>query len=138
MRNNLRWKVLTIIAVTVAAGVAVYPPEDRVRLGLDLRGGVHLVLRVQTDDALRVETETNAEQLNEQAGLNGISLGSVVSVSATEIRVEGVPSERDQEFRQIAEEYLGLSYNREPGAGGSYTFRMQGVIERSLRRAACQ
>ena len=60
MRKNLRWKVLTIIVVAVLAAVAVYPPEDRVRLGLDLRGGVHLVLRVQTDDALQVETETNA------------------------------------------------------------------------------
>ena len=133
MRNNLRWKLLTIIAVTVAAAAAVYPPEDRVRLGLDLRGGVHLVLRVQTDDALRVETETNAELLSQQADLNGISLNSVAAVTATEIRVEGVPAERDQEFRQIAEEYLGLSYNREPGAGGSYTFRMRGAIERSLR-----
>ena len=136
MRNNLRWKLLTIIAVTVAAAAAVYPPEDQVRLGLDLRGGVHLVLRVQTDDALGVETETNAEQLSQQADLNGISLNSVAAVTATEIRVEGVPSERDQEFRQITEEYLGLSYNREPGAAGSYTFRMQGAVARSLRDEA--
>ena len=62
------------LAVVLAAGVAIYPVEDRIRLGLDLRGGVHLVLRVQTDDALRVETETNASQLSEQVGLSGISL----------------------------------------------------------------
>ena len=133
MRNNLRWKVLTILAVVLAAGVAIYPVEDRIRLGLDLRGGVHLVLRVQTDDALRVETETNASQLSEQVGLSGISLSSAAAVSPTEIAVEGVPADRDQEFRQIADEYLGLSYDRESRAGGAYTFRMQGAIERSLR-----
>ena len=133
MRKNLRWKVLTIIGVTVAAALAVYPPEDRVRLGLDLRGGVHLVLRVQTDDALRVETETSAEQLNEQASLNGISLISVAAVSPTEIQVEGVPAERDQEFRQVADELLQVSYDRESGTGGSYTYRMQPGIERTLR-----
>ena len=32
MRKNLRWKILTILAVTVAAVLAVYPPEDQVRL----------------------------------------------------------------------------------------------------------
>ena len=31
--------------------------DRQLKLGLDLKGGVHLVLRVQTDDALRLETE---------------------------------------------------------------------------------
>ena len=109
MAKNLRWKVLTIIGVLVAALLAVYPPEDRIKLGLDLRGGVHLVLRVQTDDALVVESETTAEQLNEQAGLSGIALASVNAVSPTEIRVQGVPAERDQEFRAIADELLQVA-----------------------------
>jgi preprotein translocase subunit SecD len=133
MRKNLRWKVLTIVAVVVAAGLAVYPPEDRVRLGLDLRGGVHLVLRVQTDDALRVETETSAQQLSEQVGLAGITLLSAGATSPTEIRVEGVPADRDQEFRRTADDLLQVSYDRESGAGGAYTFRMQPGVERSLR-----
>ena len=133
MRKNLRWKVLTIVAVVAAAAFAVYPPEDQVRLGLDLRGGVHLVLRVQTDDALRVETETSAEQLSEQAGLNGITLLSAGAVAPTEIQVEGVPADRDQEFRRIADDLLQVSYDRESGVGGAYTFRMQPGVERSLR-----
>ena len=102
MKKNLRWKMLIILAVAAVAAFAIYPPEDQVRLGLDLRGGVHLVLRVQTDDALRVETETNAEQLREQASLVGIELLSAGAAAPTEIRVEGVPAERDQEFRGIA------------------------------------
>jgi len=94
MAKNLRWKLLTIALVVVAAAFAVYPPEDRIRLGLDLRGGVHMVLQVQTDDALLVESETSAEQLGEQAGLSGITLASSAAVSPTEIRVEGVPADR--------------------------------------------
>ena len=43
-----------------------YPPDQKVRLGLDLKGGVQLVLRVQTDDALRLETQTTADRLAEQ------------------------------------------------------------------------
>ena len=65
MSKNLRWKVLTILAVLGLATWAFMPPQEKVRLGLDLKGGVHLVMRVQTDDALRVETETTADRLRE-------------------------------------------------------------------------
>ena len=66
MAKNLRWKLLIIVGVVALAVLAFYPPSQKVRLGLDLKGGVHLVLRVQTDDALRLETETTAERLREQ------------------------------------------------------------------------
>mgnify|MGYP003450307854 CR=1 FL=1 len=48
MAKNLRWKLLTILGVVVLSVIAFYPPQQKVRLGLDLKGGVHLVLRVQT------------------------------------------------------------------------------------------
>ena len=133
VKKNLRWKLLTILAVTAAAAFAIYPPEDQVRLGLDLRGGVHLVLRVQTDDALRVETETNAEQLREQASLVGIELLSAGAATPTEVRVEGVPADRDQEFRGISDDLLQVSYDRRSDGPGGYTFSMLPGIERQLR-----
>ena len=72
---SLRWKLIISFAVLVIfATVGVYPivaayynlpmpgalREKQLKLGLDLKGGVHLVLRVQTDDALRVEISRNA------------------------------------------------------------------------------
>ena len=67
MAKNLRWKLLIIVGVIALVGVfAFYPPDQKVRLGLDLKGGVHLVMRVQTDDAVRLETETTADRLREQ------------------------------------------------------------------------
>jgi len=133
MTKNLQWKLLAIIAVAGLAALSVYPPEERIRLGLDLEGGVHMVLRVQTDDALQLETETAAEQLGEQLSLQGIEVTSIVAVDPTTIRIEGVPDERDAEFRQMAEDQLSLSYDRESGAGGSYTYRMRLPVESSLR-----
>ena len=59
MAKNLRWKLLTILGVVALSVFAFYPPSQKVRLGLDLKGGVHLVLRVQTDDALRLLTEAH-------------------------------------------------------------------------------
>ena len=133
MTKNLQWKLLTIIAVAALSALAVYPPEEQIRLGLDLEGGVHMVLRVQTDDALQLESETAAEQLGEQLSLQGIELTSVVADDPTTIRIEGVPPDRDAEFRQMAEDQLSLSYDRESGVGGSYTYRMRLPIESSLR-----
>lgn len=133
MNRNVQWKLLAVVAVTAAAAAAIYPPADRIRLGLDLEGGVHMVLRVQTDDALRVESETAAEQLGEQLELQGITVASVAAVEPTVIRVEGAPGDRDAEFRQVADDQLSASYNREAGAGGAYTFTMRAPIESTLR-----
>ena len=113
--------------------LAIYPPEEQIRLGLDLEGGVHMVLRVQTDDALQLETETAAEQLSEQLSLQGIELTSAVAVDPVTMQIEGVPPERDAEFRQMAEDQLSLSYEREPGVSGSYTYRMRAPVASSLR-----
>jgi preprotein translocase subunit SecD len=136
MQKNLQWKLLGIVAVTALAVWGVYPPGDQIRLGLDLKGGAHLVLRVETNDALQVETETASEQLDEQMSLQGMEAATVIPVDATTIRVEGVPGERDAAFRQLSDERLAASYDREPGAGGSYTFRMRGPVASSLREEA--
>ena len=77
MSKNLRWKVLTILGVLGLATWAFMPPQEKVRLGLDLKGGVHLVMRVQTDDALRVETETTADRLREALRTQNIAVGGV-------------------------------------------------------------
>ena len=73
--SNLRWKITLIVTVfAVFFGFGVYPilaarynlpapqwlRDRQLKLGLDLRGGVHLVLRVQTDDALRVRPSRTA------------------------------------------------------------------------------
>ena len=133
MTKNLQWKLLAIVAVAALSALSIYPPEEQIRLGLDLKGGVHMVLRVQTEDALQLETETAAEQLGEQLSLQGIEVTSAVAVDPTTIRIEGVPPERDAEFRQMAEDQLSLSYNRESGVGGAYTYRMRPPVESSLR-----
>ena len=51
----------------------------QLKLGLDLKGGVHLVLRVHTDDALRITTTTTSEQLREALKNASVSVGSLKS-----------------------------------------------------------
>jgi preprotein translocase subunit SecD len=147
---NLRWKILTVLAVLVIfAAVGVYPivaprlgitqPKwliDRgLKLGLDLKGGVHLVLRVQTDDALRIESETEMERLRESLGTAGIAVSNVALVSPVQFRVEGVAPDKDAAFRQTAAE-VETNFERASGVNGTYTFTMRSPIQVSLREEA--
>ena len=136
MAKNLRWKLFAIVAVASLAVVSFYPPSEKVRLGLDLRGGVHLVLRVQTDDALRLETETSMERFREALAQAGVPVTSIVEVEPSAFGVEGIPAEQDATFRELAGEHLQATYNREPGVGGTYVFRMRPNIAVQLRDEA--
>ena len=49
---STRNRVLTIIGVIALSLWVIYPIQDSLKLGLDLNGGVQLVLRVKADEAL--------------------------------------------------------------------------------------
>jgi len=132
--NNLRWRILLIVVIIGACLWAIIPTE-KIRLGLDLKGGVHLVLRVNTDDALKLETETSAERVREDAEKAGITGIATRTLSATQFQVTGVPAAQDALFRQNA---VGVeaSFNREGGAEGVYSFVMKPNVAIDLARAA--
>src|SRR4030095_12689726 len=102
MNKNIRWKVITIVSVLVIfAAVGVYPivassfgsnspswlMQKTLKLGLDLKGGVHLVLRVQTDDAIRLETDQAAERLREALRMRNIMVMRIATPSNSQARV---------------------------------------------------
>ena len=146
--KNLRWKAITIVVVIIMfAAVGVYPmfaqrfglpipgwlAAKQLQLGLDLKGGVHLVLRVNRDDALRISTESVTEQIREAFQNASITTGAITVTSPTTFRIEGVPQDKDAEFRRIAEEQAGTNYERGSGVGGAYDFTMRPNIARGLR-----
>ncbi|MAG69585.1 MAG: protein translocase subunit SecD [Acidobacteria bacterium] len=133
MKTNLRWRLLSIVGILALAGWSVYPPEEKVRLGLDLKGGVHMVLRVQTDDALRIETETSMERVREVLEVSNVNVGTMSMESPMRFRVEGVAGDQDAEFRRITDEQLDVVFSRVSGAGGRYTFQMRPNMAVSLR-----
>ena len=150
MGNNIRWKVITIVAVLVLFGaVGVYPliaahygvkspswlMDKQLKLGLDLKGGVHLVLRVQTDDALRLETEQVMERLRAELQTKNITVTNISSPSISQFRVDGVPPAQDAAFRAAAAE-VDANFTRGAGVNGSYTFTMKPNIQQNLRDEA--
>ena len=100
MMKDMKWRLIIIAAVIGLSIWSFYPPGEKVRLGLDLKGGVYLVLRVKTDDALQLETETTVERLRDTLTRASVQYSKVEVVSPTEFRVEGI--QNDAAFRDAA------------------------------------
>ena len=124
MYKNLRWKFLIIIAVTALAVAAFYPPSTRVRRGLDLQGGVHLVLLVKTDDAVNLETETAADQLKAALKTANVAFAGTHQAGVSSFVVDGVSAAPHSQFRTIADQQVGTQFDRD-SLNGSYTFTMK-------------
>jgi preprotein translocase subunit SecD len=147
MLKNLSWRIITIIVVIVVfTMVGVYPiaasaykwpmPEwlaaKQLKLGLDLKGGVHLELRVLTDTALKAETEAQAERTREALATAGVNVTGVTPISNVQFRVDGVQSAQSQLFLQTVAD-AESTFDRGSGTNGSYTFTMKPNLQKSFR-----
>jgi preprotein translocase subunit SecD len=147
MLKNLSWRILTIVVVLVVfTMVGVYPiassyfkwpmPEwlaaKQLKLGLDLKGGVHLELRVLTDTALKAETEAQAERTREALTTAGVNVTGVTPVNNIQFRVDGVPPNQAPAFLQTVAD-AESTFDRGSGTNGSYTFTMKPNLQKSFR-----
>ncbi|MBV9307551.1 MAG: hypothetical protein JOZ45_15505, partial [Acidobacteriaceae bacterium] len=120
MRRNLRSKFLFILAVILVClyGIIGLPRSKdelianwhkNIRLGLDLRGGTYLVVRVQQQDAFNTLAGTESERLKEAARKAGIQYADITVDEAKSLSdavkaaivVKGVPSTQAGNFRSL-------------------------------------
>ncbi len=113
MKRELMWRGLVIAAVVAIAAWSAYPLDESVNLGLDLQGGIHLVLQVQSEDAIRSETNKDMDRLLQELRDAGVSTVSAGQESNTAFEVTGVTSDRDVAVSEIVEDYLpGWNWQR--------------------------
>lgn len=126
---------LIIFAAVLTAALIASPPKEKIKLGLDLQGGMHLVLQVETDDALRSETDKDIDRLVEELEEEGVQGVAVDRSSDTSFTVSGVPAEKDSFLRdEILDIYLpGWTYDRN---GGDLAFEMRPENEKDVRELA--
>jgi preprotein translocase subunit SecD len=151
--KNLRWRIITILVVIIVFfGLGVYPilaaryhlpapgwlMAKELKLGLDLKGGVQLTMRVNTDDALKLTTTNTSESLRESLTTGNVRFSNIIVDSPTAFHVEGVSSDQSAEFRNAADEVASTNYDRNPGVGGRYDFTMKVTVARDLREQAVE
>src|SRR5919108_530863 len=61
MPRNLYTRAGVVLVVLLGSLWYLYPPKKAINLGLDLQGGIHLVLGVETDKHVASQTDRAAE-----------------------------------------------------------------------------
>jgi len=131
--KKMLWRIGLIVLVVGLAGTFV--TLKGVNYGLDLKGGIHLVLRVNTDDAVKGELDDAAQRLTAAAREEGITLGAVrVEPAETEFRV-AVPGDLDVDrMNEVANRVLaGFRVSR---SSGEWAFGFPAGVERDIREGA--
>jgi preprotein translocase subunit SecD len=137
MNKNLSWKVVIIVGFLVffLFGILGIPKDwsgpgllasitDRIHLGLDLRGGTHLILQVQVNDAVNVDSDNAIARLKEDMRTRKINYADITKPDPVnhpeQIVVKGVPPEQTSDFKSIISDRLP-EYDATSGVENSWT-----------------
>src|SRR5438445_3495059 len=141
MNKNLSWKLVAIVGILLVfrGGIFGIPKDwsgkgilasitDRIHLGLDLRGGTHLILQVQVNDAVNVDSDNAIARLKEDMRARKINYADIIKPDPVNhpemIVVKGIPPEQTSDFKSIVSDRLP-DYNLNSGAENSWTLSMK-------------
>ncbi len=155
MNKNLLGKVIFIIVVLLIFifGIIGIPQswsgqgllasmQERIHLGLDLKGGTHLILQVQVNDAVRADAERAVERLKEDMKSANVTYADIVMPDPQGhpdmIQIKGVAPETSGDLRRIVSERLN-EFDLNSGAENSWTLTMKpGPLNDMKNRAVSQ
>ncbi|WP_263367231.1 protein translocase subunit SecD [Edaphobacter bradus] len=144
MGKNLAGKTAFIVAVLVifCFGIVGIPHgslkqsiTDRIHLGLDLKGGTHLVLEVHVAEAVASATDRDAVRLTQDlqtAGISGVTAGKTDSTHPEKITVSGIPIGKMTDARGVFSGNTYGDYEATTAADGTVTLTMKQAAIRSL------
>ncbi len=105
MKKNLQWKVILTLALIVGAIVFSFPPSQKIHLGLDLKGGIHLVLQVLTDDAINIETDLEISRMEELFKKNAVTYQKFLKEGLGRYTIQGVTADQEGKTRDLFDQY---------------------------------
>ncbi len=152
MNKNLGWKLgaIIIILLVFLYGIFGIPEtwsphgllaamQSRISLGLDLKGGTHLILQVQVNDAVNVETDSAIERLKEDLRSHKINYTEITKPDPVnhpeQILIKGTPPENSSDLRSIVEDRLP-EYDLKSGAENAWTVSLKPQALTDLKKQA--
>jgi preprotein translocase subunit SecD len=112
----LSWKPALVVAVIIAAVIFVLPtvhmrltatpqptlwPKKKINLGLDLQGGMHLVLEVETEKAVESTIERLVQELRSQLRTDQIAYADLKQVDGSRIAAQLQGQENIAKFEAL-------------------------------------
>jgi len=149
MRKNLNTKIIVILAavaiclfgiIGVPHGITPSALKDamvsRINLGLDLRGGTHLVLQVHVEEAVGTTTDSDAARIQSQLQTAGITVGSVAQDPSHPgvIQLQGAPADRVGDIRTTLNNSYSSQYDISSTSGTSWTLTMKPTAVKDLEQ----
>ncbi|HWY54315.1 MAG TPA: protein translocase subunit SecD [Terriglobales bacterium] len=152
MNKNLGWKVIVIAATLLffLFGIVGIPEQwslsglkaalqNRIHLGLDLKGGTHLILQVQVNDAVNVDSENAVERLKADLRARKINYAEITKPDQVnnpdKIVLKGVPPESRSDLLSIVQDRLP-EYQLTSGADNTWTVSMKPQALADLKNRA--
>jgi preprotein translocase subunit SecD len=152
MNKNLSWR-LAVIVVTLLVflfGIFGVPQSfsgqgllaamtKHIQLGLDLKGGTHLILQVQVNDAVKIDSDNAIEVLKEQLNKRKIAFADIsqpdLQNNPDKVVLKGVPPEGRKDLMDIVSERLP-EYNVGSGADNTFVLTMKPQMLTDLKSKA--
>jgi preprotein translocase subunit SecD len=151
MNPNLKWKAVFIVLVVVGCiygliGLPVFPTSlaqlkdnfaHQIKLGLDLQGGTHLILQVQTQEAIAQETDQTVDRLTTQMRAKNIRYDEIRRTDDTHILVRNIAPDQSSDFRDLVNQQLQNVWDLSPAAGeqNSYTLTLRANAVAQIRES---
>lgn len=141
MNSNLKWKALFIIGVILVCiiglvGLPDFPPKswadvksnfaDRIKLGLDLQGGTHLILQVQVQEAVSQETDQTLDHLTTALRDKSVRYDEIRKLGDTQILIHNIAPEQAGTARNlISDQFPDWDISPAPGEASGYVITMK-------------
>jgi len=137
------WKWFVAIAPLVGSVVLLVMPSERsaaglagmnVNLGLDLRGGIQMVMQVRTDDAIQTELDAAEARVRHALSQAGVSFERMERPTVTQLQLQGLADAALPAAQKVFQEQLP-QWSVVVGSGGLRA-TMGSAEESNLREQA--
>jgi preprotein translocase subunit SecD len=140
MKGTLLWRGILILASILISVALAWPVDKKIKLGLDLRGGMNLVLQVKTEDALRAETDSDMDRLVQLAGEDGLTGLQPRRTGDSRFEIAGIPPDGMDKLADLADKknYTGQNGRWEVAdrGDGRMVFAMNATEVNQVRNSA--
>ena len=133
MPRNLRTRAAVVLVVFLGSLWFLYPPKKSINLGLDLQGGIHLVLGVETDKHVASQTDRAAEDFKGALERRGIAVRRVAREGLASFVVELASPQSWNDALTVANEFQTFDRGNADQAAGRFTMTMQSRAVGRLR-----
>lgn len=134
--KNLYAKLGFIVAVVALFIFFAVPVKEKIKLGLDLKGGMHLVLKVQTDDAIKIVTDQAVLQMEEEMKKAGVKYDRVDRSGYDKVVVNNYDLEKERDMETIVKE--NFSDWTSSSSNGKYVLTIKSNVALQIRDQAVE